>query len=91
MYYDIETREEYLSDYILPIKYVLTTYYELQTKTIVQSFSDVESEVVEEAKNLAKSRLIDNDEIKSENYITFTRDGKTVVSYSITVQRIISD
>lgn len=91
VYYDLETREEYLSDYILPIKYVLTTYYELQTKTIVQSFSDVESEVVEEAKNLAKSRLIDNDEIKSENHITFTRDGKTVVSYSITVQRIISD
>ncbi|MCI6542423.1 MAG: sporulation protein YqfD [Firmicutes bacterium] len=91
MYYDIETKEEYLSDYILPIKYTTIIYHELETQTIVQSFSDVEKEVVQEAKNLAKSRMIEGDEIKAQNYITYEKDGKTTVSYSITVKRTISD
>jgi sporulation protein YqfD len=88
--YEVEVVETYLSDDLLPVKYQVIHYYETQTHTVEQEFSEVEEVKILEAKNLAKLRMREGEEIKKENYVISSLLGKTVVSYSITVNRKIS-
>ncbi|MDD4110925.1 MAG: sporulation protein YqfD [Clostridia bacterium] len=88
--YETKIVETYLTETLIPIKYQIVNYYEVIYKTIEQNFSEVEATKISEAKNLARMRMKENEEIKSENYIITTACGKTTVSYVIVVSRKIS-
>lgn len=88
--YEMEIIENYLSSFIIPIKYKIIKYYEIETKLFEQNFSEVELLKINEAKDLAYLRISNGEEIKSENYVISSKYGITTVSYSITVNRKIS-
>lgn len=88
--YETEIIETYLTENLMPIKYQTVNYYEVIYKTIEQNFSEVQETKISEAKNLARMRMKENEEIKSENHIITTACGKTTVSYVIVVSRKIS-
>lgn len=88
--YEIEKTETYLTENLIPIKYQLINYYEVINKIIEQSFDEVKTEKIDEAKNLAEIRMKEGEDIKSENHIITTACGKTTVSYIIVVSRKIS-
>lgn len=90
IYYDLVVSEEYLSDYILPIKYITLHYYELESVIIEKNFSEVKDEKVLEAKELAKLRVLETDLIMNENFTISEKNGKTIVDFVITVRRNIS-
>lgn len=87
--YETEIKEEYLADYLLPIKYMTITYFETKIEKIEQSFSEVEEQKVEEAKALALMCMREGEQIKSQNYVITPANGKTTISYVVVVNRII--
>lgn len=88
--YEIEKIETYLTETLIPIKYQLINYYEVIYQIVEQRFDEVKTEKINEAKNLARIRVKEGEEIKSENHIITTTCGKTTVSYVIIVSRKIS-
>jgi sporulation protein YqfD len=88
-HYETECNETYLSDSLMPIKYITTYYHETELKFIEQSFDEVENDKIMEAKDLARMQLKERDTIKSENHIITSSNGRTTVSYVITIERKI--
>lgn len=87
--YEVEQVETYLSTSILPLKYVTSTYYELQDVVVEQEFDEVRDQKIQEAKTLAMARINENDEIVYENFVISERDGRTIVDYVVCVERIV--
>lgn len=87
--YEVETTTEILSSEFVPVEYVVTTFFEVEEKKLSESFEQVKEKQIENAKNSACSKLEEGDTIISENFVEMQQDGKTVVSYVITVSRRI--
>ena len=88
--YELEVQETLLSDYLLPITYTTTTYYELEQVTVEADFESERESLVQEAKTLAGLRLNENDLIVEENSVVTEQDGKIFVNYVYIVTRNIS-
>lgn len=88
--YELEVQETLLSDYLLPITYTTTTYYELEQVTVEADFESERESLVQEAKNLAGLRLNENDVVVEENSVVTEQDGKIFVNYVYIVTRNIS-
>ena len=88
--YEVERNETYLSNSVLPLKYIILTYYELEEVTLTQNFSEVKDQKIEEAKKLAMARKKENDNVVYENFVITEKDGRTIVDYVICVERIVS-
>ncbi len=88
--YELEIKEELLSDYLLPIKYITTTYFEVENVVVETDFESVKEEKIAEAKNLAKIRLKEGDNIVEENNLITEREGVFYIDYVITVLRNIA-
>ena len=87
--YDIEINEEILSDNLLPIKYITTTYYETESVVIEDNFESHKEEKIKEAKNLATIGLKESDLIIEENNFITEKEGVYYIEYIITVERNI--
>ena len=87
--YDIEINEEILSDNLLPIKYITTTYYETESVVIEDDFESYKEEKIKEAKNLATIGLKEFDLIIEENNFITEKEGVYYIEYIITVERNI--
>lgn len=88
--YEAERNETYLSNSVLPLKYIILTYYELEEVTLTQNFSEVKNQKIEEAKKLAMARKKEDDNVVYENFVITEKDGRTIVDYVICVERIVS-
>ena len=88
--YEVERNETYLSNSVLPLKYIILTYYELEEVTLMQNFSEVKDQKIEEAKKLAMARKKEDDNVVYENFVITEKDGRTIVDYVICVERIVS-
>ena len=81
-----ETNVEYLDvsqNNLLPLKLRRTTYYELQTQEIHETFEEVEDEIVALAKEKALENSENYDIIKEEFYNVKHLSGATMVEYVI--------
>ena len=87
--YDVEINEEILSDNLLPIKYITTTYYETESIVIEDDFESHKAEKIKEAKNLATIGLKESDLIIEENNFITEKEGVYYIEYIITVERNI--
>ena len=88
--YEIEEKEELLSDYLLPINYVTTTYYELETVFVKSSFDEEKENLIDQAKKVALARILETDEIVEENVVVTEQDKKILIDFVYTVKRNIS-
>lgn len=87
--YDVEINEEILSDNLLPIKYITTTYYETESVVIEDDFESHKEEKIKEAKNIATIGLKESDLIIEENNFITEKEGVYYIEYIITVERNI--
>ena len=83
--YDIVEKISYLTDFILPIKYRETFYFETKCDIIEVSFEEVREKKVAEAKQKAYLQISDTSKIKAEDYSISSGNGKWVVVYTITL------
>lgn len=75
---------------LLPFKVIKTTYYELQSQTIVSTFDEKREQVIEQARENCLQKLQGCEIIKNENYRIIQAAGSTTVKYVITANLLVS-
>lgn len=88
--YEIEEKSSYLNkNNILPFVLKKTTYYEVETREVVQEFSQVKDEIIEKARQKTLIFLQENEIIKEEKVSIREIGGIHEVNYLLTVNRNI--
>ncbi len=88
--FEIETKENYLSNSGIPLKICYTTFFELTPLTITQNFEENKEKLLAQAKLLAWQQIKGNEEILEEKTETNFVSNIWFVSHYIKIKEKIS-
>lgn len=87
--YEVVESKTKLKNTILPIEIHQITYYEMEEITIESNFNDEKEKLINDSREIALQKKLNNDIIKAENVIIDENCGITTVRYVVVVERNI--
>ncbi len=89
-HYDVESKEVYISDTLLPIKIKYDEYHEYTESYIDTNFAENEQIYAMQTREIALLNVKNYDIIKNESYVVRDFDGYHVIEFTITASKKIA-
>ncbi len=88
--YEIEEKECYLSNCILPIKIKYTNYYEFVFEEFDTNFEENKDKYIEKTRQMSLLNVKEYDIIKDESYVINKQGETNTIIYTITLNKLIT-
>lgn len=87
--YELEEKEEYLSNFIIPIKIKYKTYYEYKNQKIETNFEQNKQNYIQQTRQMSLLNIREYDIIKDESYSIKQTENSNIINYTVTISKKI--